>query len=250
MRETFPKLPLPLKKHMNVPYLDKEITIDYDDKSYAPTAHTTLLFMNSLEILPEDTYGAVIGTGSGLDAIALSRKGMPNVIATDIDIYTLSVAQHNADVNGVSNIQFVAGDMFIPLNQYKDKGIVFDCIVASPPCMPIPQDQTENFPLYIQGGEDGTTYLERAIIEAKQYLQKEGRLYINFGSTSNPQKLFSELDSYYNWKELAKIKLPFSEQFLQLWPYLLELKKQGKAEFWEESGVPYRWYYQIVAEPK
>ena len=44
--------------------------------------------------------------------------------------------------------------------------------------------------------------------------------------------------------------IPFSEQFMTMWPYLLKLKQEGKAQFWENHGVPFRWYAQIEARTK
>src|SRR5258706_1817857 len=246
------KLKQSLNKKMFIPFMKQEITIDYDEKSYAPTSHTTILQINNFSLQKGDSLAAVIGTGSGLDAIALAKKGIKKIIATDIDPYTLEIAGHNAEINNVSSqIEFKLGDMLEPLEKYKKQGLFFDIIFSSPPIMPVPPEKAKNIPEYLNGGPEGTKFLERTLQETCNYLKKDtGRLYINFGSTSNPKKLFALLSKQYKWKELARISLPFSEQFLQIWSYFIELQKQGKAEFWEENGVPFRWYAQIEARTK
>lgn len=241
-----------LAKIMRIPFGEELLTIEYDARSYAPTAHTTLLQIYNFSIDPGDRLGAVIGTGSGLDAIAMVKKGMPKVVATDLDAYTLAVAMHNASLNGVlDNIDFRLGNMFEPLEEYIKQGEYFDAIFSSLPCFPVPPDKEDAFPSYVNGGPTGTKYLVSTLENGADFLHKpNGRLYINFGSTSDPKKLFSLLDGRYNWRELARINLPFSEQFMQIWHYMNLLCKQGKAEIWEEHGVPYRWYVQIEAKGK
>ncbi len=106
-------------------------------------------------------------------------------------------------------------------------------------------------PRYLDGGADGTKYLAEVIEQSTKYLRKpNGRLYVNFGSTSNPKKLFHLLDQKYEWKELARIHIPFSEQFIEILDYLTILRRQRKAEFWNVNGVPFRWYAVIEAKLK
>ncbi|MBI4065447.1 50S ribosomal protein L11 methyltransferase [Candidatus Gottesmanbacteria bacterium] len=241
-----------LIKRMCIPFDGDTLKIEYDSRVYAPTSHSSLLGIYNFSIHIDDRLGAVVGTGTGIDAIAMVKKGMPRVIATDIDAHALEIARRNAHFNHVSEkIIFKQGDMFDPLATFIPEGQRFDVILSNPPCLPVPESLSDDYPVSLDGGPDGTKYLAFVIEQARTYLNKpKGRLYINFGSTSNPKKLFSILDTYYFWKETCRITIPFSEQFLLLWDYLGELRGQGKAEFWEEHGVPMRWYATAEARPK
>ena len=248
---TLPKLITPLPKKIKIPFNNGTLLIEYDNKIYAPTSHSSIFAINNFTVNKGEKLAAVIGAGSGIDSMAIVKKGNLNVLATDIDPYCLAVTKYNAQLNNVENkIQLKLGNMFEPLNDYINNGKYFDVIMASPPIFPVPP-KTNSFSKYLDGGSDGTEYLIIALNQAFKSLQKpNGRLYINFGSTSNPKKIFNVLNQYYRWKELTKINIPFSEQFLQIWDYLIELRKQGKSEFWEENGVPFRWYTVVEARPK
>lgn len=237
---------------MRIPFDGDTIKIEYDSRVYIPTSHSSLLGINNFSVTIDDRVGAVVGTGTGIDAIAMVKRGMPRVIATDIDTHSLEIARRNANFNHVSGkIIFEQGDMFSPLAKFIQQGKRFDVIMSNPPCLPVPENLAQDYPVSLDGGPDGAKYLVIVLEQAVTYLNKpKGRLYINFGSTSNPKKLFSILDKHYLWKELARITLPFSEQFFLLWDYLRELRDQGKAEFWEEHGVPFRWYCVVEARPK
>lgn len=239
-------------KRMNIPFNDDILKIEYDAQVYAPTSHTSLLGIHNIFVESGDSLAADIGTGTGIFAIALAKKRVPKIIAIDIDAHSLDVARHNTGLNDVSQkIDFEQGNMFDPLTKYVKQGKYFDIICSNPPVLPVPEKHMGNYPIYLNGGPDGTKYLVMTLEKSILFLNKlRGRLYINFGSTTNPRKLFSLLDKYYRWKEVARITIPFTEQFLLLWDYLRELRNQGKAEFWEEHGVPFRWYCVVEARLK
>ena len=68
-----------------------------------------------------------IGTGGGvlgLEAAAYSR----DVVGIDINERAIELARFNAALNGISNIEFAAGDAFAPV-----AGRRFDRIIANPP---------------------------------------------------------------------------------------------------------------------
>lgn len=241
-----------LLKRMRIPFNGDTLKIEYDAHVYAPTSHSSLIGINNFTLQSDDRLGAVVGTGTGIDSIAMVKRGMPRVIATDIDAHSLEIARRNAALNHVSDkIVFEQGNMFEPLATFIKQGKRFDVIMSNPPCLPVPESLSKDYPISLDGGPDGAKYLVIVLEQAIKYLNRpNGRLYINFGSTSNPKKLFSILDQNYSWKELARITLPLSEQFLLLWDYLGKLRDQGKAEFWEVHGVPFRWYCVVEACPK
>jgi len=71
-----------------------------------------------------------VGTGSGSIAVALAHR-MPNASITAIDIsaHALSLAQENAERNGVANrLRFLHGDLLAPV-----AGERFEIVVSNPP---------------------------------------------------------------------------------------------------------------------
>lgn len=73
-----------------------------------------------------------VGTGSGCIAVALAHK-LPHasVTAIDISVAALTVAEENAQRNGVA-IRFLQGDLLAPV-----AGELFDLVVSNPPYVSI-----------------------------------------------------------------------------------------------------------------
>jgi methylase of polypeptide subunit release factors len=68
-----------------------------------------------------------LGTGCGLQALLASRHA-GRVVASDVNPRALAIARMNARLNRVTNVDFVEGDLFEPLD-----GRRFDLVVANPP---------------------------------------------------------------------------------------------------------------------
>lgn len=96
-----------------------------------PRPETELLVEKALTHIADDQAVDILelGTGSGAIALALStERPACQIVATDADSDSLSIARQNAASHGVSNIEFVTGDWFDPLADRK-----FDLIVSNPP---------------------------------------------------------------------------------------------------------------------
>ena len=96
-----------------------------------PRPDTELLIELSLELLPTERPCKIIdlGTGSGIIAITLAaERPLAAVIATDISVAALAIAQHNADRLSTSNVCFRQSHWF---NDIKETG--FDLVVSNPP---------------------------------------------------------------------------------------------------------------------
>jgi release factor glutamine methyltransferase len=118
-------------------------------------------------------------TGSGCIGLALAHafpKSM--VVAVDIDESALDVARENAQLNGITNIEFVQSDLFTALDKE-----LFDLIVANPPYigmheyngLAVSVQQWEDQKALI-GGTEGTEIIARIIAEAPPYLKKQNVL--------------------------------------------------------------------------
>ena len=227
---------------------DQEIVLDYDPTQvYAPKAYSSVFLVRNLEVFPDDAV-LDLGTGSGVYSIGVALMGAQQVVAVDIHESALQTAHHNAERNGVADrISFRLGEMFDPL----DPAEKFSLIVCNPPCLPDPGEIDLLIPGTIMlSGSDGTAHVTWLLEQAPDHLAPGGRVVFVYPSTSNPRKMFDLLDRNYNYHIQAEIEIPFYLHFLEMWPYLEQLKAQGVSDFHEIAGVPYRTYWLIKAQPK
>lgn len=126
-----------------------------------------------------------IGTGSGAIAIALAKE-MPHakVMATDISLPAVNLAQKNADALGFKEkIDFRQGNLFEPVDG------IFDIIVCNPPY--ISAREYEKLPAGVKdyeprealwAGKSGLEFYEKLIYQAAGFLQKNGWLLLEIGA--------------------------------------------------------------------
>jgi carbamoyltransferase len=107
-------------------------------------------------------------TGSGIQAITASCYSK-KVVGIDINPRAIRFARFNAQLNGVSNVKFVEGSLYIPIDNEK-----FDTILANPPFVPSPDTNLD----FRDGGNDGEEILEVIIRNADVHLTDVGRLFI------------------------------------------------------------------------
>lgn len=89
-----------------------------------------------------------IGTGSGCIAIALAAHfPKAHITAIDINPEALVLAQKNATLNNIKNIEFLQSNLFEKLQNQK-----FDLIVSNPPY--IDPAQLSNLPIEVSAWED------------------------------------------------------------------------------------------------
>lgn len=155
-------------------------------------------------------------TGSGCIAIALSNLGdYKLVVGTDISREALKVAAKNADDLVVDNefddemqkkIYFLQSDLFDNISKLDtDIGVShFDIITANPPYIRSNdiltlQDEIKKFePLIaLDGDKDGLKYYRAISKNAKNYLNDDGKIYLEIGydQASDVKKIF-EKDGY------------------------------------------------------
>ena len=139
-------------------------------------------------------------TGSGCIAITLSAVGNYKlIVGTDISDAALEIAAKNADEliedNDVvdemnKHIYFLKSDMFKNLSKLNDKlGLsTFDIITANPPYIKTGdiknlQEEIKDYePLIaLDGDKDGLKYYKEIANEAKNYLNKMGKIYLEIG---------------------------------------------------------------------
>lgn len=107
-------------------------------------------------------------TGSGVQAITASCYS-EKVIGIDINPRAIRFARFNAQLNGVTNVQFIEGDLYTPVSTHR-----FDTILANPPFVPSPDHNLG----FRDGGNNGEELLEAIISHAKFHLSEHGQLFI------------------------------------------------------------------------
>ncbi len=107
-----------------------------------------------------------LGTGSGILSLGAARFS-DTVVATDLNQRAVSFAAFNAKLNGVENIEVLAGDCFAPVANRR-----FDLVLSNPPFFITPQQGymfCDN-PMELDG------LCRRLVKEVPEYLNEGGYL--------------------------------------------------------------------------
>jgi release factor glutamine methyltransferase len=164
-------------------------TLEVNSSVLIPRPDTEIIIEEALDVYRNFTSLPVrildIGTGSGAIVIALAKE-IPGakVVATDISIAALSLAQKNAATLGLKEkIDFRQGNLFEPVDG------LFDIIVSNPPY--IAAKDYEELPVSVKAfeprealfaGESGLGFYEKLIYQAAGFLQKNGWLLLEIGA--------------------------------------------------------------------
>lgn len=155
-----------------------------------PRPETELLVGTAVERFSEgNPLLADVGTGSGCIAVA-TAVALPRarLIATDLSEEALSVARRNASRHNVSNrIQFLAGDLLLPLNTLGLEETL-DCVLSNPPYvaerdLPTLQREVRDWEpnLALVGGVTGLEIYRRLLPQAVRFLKPGGTLIMEIG---------------------------------------------------------------------
>jgi release factor glutamine methyltransferase len=131
-------------------------------------------------------------TGSGCLALAIARE-FPDiqVYGTDISEFAIRYAKENAKLNCISNVIFLQGNLFEPLEKLftlHSSLFTFNLIISNPPY--IKKKDIKNLQPEIKdwepidaldGGEDGLDYYRAVIPKARDYLKEGGHLMLELG---------------------------------------------------------------------
>lgn len=121
-------------------------------------------------------------TGSGCIAVSLQKLGDPLLChGVDISEAALAVAGKNAE-NLDADVQLWQSDL---LEQVEEK---YDIIVSNPPYIPpdviselMPEVREHEPRIALDGGRDGLDFYRRLATEARDHLERNGRLYLEIG---------------------------------------------------------------------
>jgi len=109
-----------------------------------------------------------LGTGCGIQAMHAARFA-DHVVATDISVRALELAQFNATLNSIENIEFRLGSLFEPV-----AGERFDRIVSNPPFVITPRVEGVPAYEYRDGGLVGDALVEHVVGGVFEHLEAHG----------------------------------------------------------------------------
>lgn len=151
-----------------------------------PRPETELLVDLALARIPEHRPCRVLdlGTGSGIIAITLAKlRPLAELVAVDISLSALALAQKNASNLGVRNVRFIESDWFSALGRVEK----FDVIVSNPPYIRADDPHLDLGDLRFEpshalaAGTSGHRALDRIIGQAMSYMTGPGILLLEHG---------------------------------------------------------------------
>ncbi len=142
--------------------------LEFDGFSEDPVMYLGLDSMGLVNSAPRIEAEAHLDlcTGSGVQAL-IAASYSERVVGVDLNPRAIRFARFNADLNGISHIDFRLGDLYEPV-----AGEKFDSITANPPFVPSPDQSL----VFRDGGADGEAILGRIIRGAGAKLRPDGRL--------------------------------------------------------------------------
>lgn len=153
-----------------------------------------------------------LGSGSGIQSIALLRAGAGEVVAADINSNALIVTKKNVGVflksvkktktQNVGHFFALKSNLFLNLNKK------FDFIAFNPPYVPSEEVKWVD----LDGGEKGRVVIDKFLQNVRPHLKEGGVLLLLVSSLNEPKEIISELkEKGFFVKIVGKKKLFFEE---------------------------------------
>ncbi|HKS97685.1 MAG TPA: methyltransferase [Terriglobia bacterium] len=109
-----------------------------------------------------------LGTGCGIQALGAAAHS-ERVVATDVNPRAAEFVAFNARLNGVQNLEYLAGDLFQPVASRR-----FDLIISNPPFFITPSSQLQ----FAENPLELDEFARRLVTEGAQHLEEGGFLQI------------------------------------------------------------------------
>jgi release factor glutamine methyltransferase len=188
-------------KDYSIVEIDKELKIDVLDGVYRP-AEDSYLLIKAMEVEGKEK-ALDMGCGTGIVALHLAKYGC-DVTAADINEKAIENTKINAEKNGFK-IKCVKSNLF---SNIKEK---FDLIAFNPPYLP-----TKNEDIAWDGGEGGIKIIKEFLKQARNHLNKNGKIYVVASSLTDIETLKEEFGNIYDFKEVVKEKFFFERLYVYL----------------------------------
>ena len=164
-----------------------------------PRPETELIVATVLQLADKNQAVSLLDLGTGCGAIAItlaSEHPSWSITATDGSMAALAIAETNAGRLGTSNIRFIHGNWFAPL----EKNSKFHIIVSNPPYVAENDahlqrgDLRYEPPGALSSGPDGLHDLQQIVTGAPEWLHSDGWLLVEHGMDqgASVRKLFQD----------------------------------------------------------
>lgn len=186
-------------------YKDKLFILS--DNVYHPEKYS-IFFEEHINITGGDSV-LDLCTGSGFLAIMVSDK-VKKVTAIDINPFSVDCAILNVKLNELTNVEVRLGDLFEAVDQSEK----FDLIISWPPIFPTPVEKRRKdwVGIATEGGEDGRSVIDKIILNASKFLNKNGRLQILHAWYANIEKSMEMLkNNGFNVSVTAECYFPLGQ---------------------------------------
>jgi len=183
------------KKGVEVPQLDAVITPSYG--VYSPVRGEYIELINTTP-LNNVSVAFDIGTGTGVIAAILAKRGVKKIIATEIESRALVCAKHNIQKLGFANqVKIVGADLF----PSKDAGLA-DLIVCNPPWLPAKANTAIEHAVY----DPDSKMLKGFLNGVKQHLAIKGEAWLILSDLAEHLELRTQ-DDLKSWIAAAGLTI-------------------------------------------
>lgn len=165
---------------------------------FAPTRQEYVQLLLDAPLPDSNEVAYDIGTGTGLLAIVLAKRGVKQIIATDLNPRALECAQDNFDRLGLSNVQLQQVDLFptdVPFA---------NLIVCNPPWLPAKPSSPLEYSVY----DANSAMLRGLLMGAKQHLAESGEIWLILSDLAEHLKLRTR-EELLGWIEEAGLKVKY-----------------------------------------
>ena len=167
-----------------------------------------------------------VGCGSGINLETAKSLGVKNILGTDIninavkhcktlgfncvksDLYATKNSKLNAKANNVNNIKIFKSDLFSSFLKTEK----FDYMLFNPPYLPLDEEEPKDSRTATTGGKKGTELIIKFLKQAKEHLNKNGKILL---ITSSLSKDIDFIAFGYNAEVINEKKLFFEK--LTVW---------------------------------
>ena len=167
------------------------LRIKVTESTLIPRSDSEVLVETALQIIPQNATWKIIDLGSGSGAIALAiakHRPLITMLATDISLPALRVAQENARNLQIKNIHHIVSDWFSALCPSQ-----FDLVISNPPYIATSDHHLHHLVheprVALVSGKDGLDALRHIIEHSSTYLKRQGILIMEHGYQQAPSVL-------------------------------------------------------------